>query len=187
MIHWTWVVYSLIGLVPILMWLLITGHANGLRSGEAGCTGCPDRRVKKAALSFGGSAGLTFGWHYLIVAYMLLPGHLRNFFLAYGYLQFWLSTFNALSLLAQIRFVPVGVVHVKAHLQGCGFTTAWSPFWPLFWLGKVFPNKTILWLRDIITKVDWLVSLPAIGVLSILTYLLASRLLKPVVSPVDQV
>lgn len=185
MIKWTWVVYSLVGLVTILMWLLISGHANGFRQGDAGCTGCPDRRVKKAVLSFGGSAGLTFGWHYVVVAYMLPPGHVQNFFWAYGQLHFWLSAFNAVSLLAQLRAAPVGVVPVKAHLQGCGFTTAWSPLWPLFWLGKIYPSKKILVVRDLITRFDWVVSLPAMAALSVIARVYMRRWLKPVIAPVD--
>ncbi len=173
------------GLVPILMWLLINGHANGFKQGEAGCTGCPDRRVRKAALSFGGSAGLTFGWHYFAVAYILQPGHTQNFCLAYAKLHFWLSAFNALSLLVQMKVVPEGVVPVKAHLQGCGFTTAWSPLWPLFWLGKIFPSQNIIVIRDLVTRVDWVVSLPAMGLLSISVRICARRWLKPVIAPVD--
>ncbi len=76
---WAWVVYSWAGFVPVIMWLLISGHANSMCQGDVGCVGCYDRRGKKVALSFSGSAGFTFGWRYFVVAYVMQLGHTQNF------------------------------------------------------------------------------------------------------------
>lgn len=174
----------------IIGYLLISGHASIGRNGDSKTSCCGDKRVKRGVTVFGGSSAFTFGIHWGLLAYLIgldtRPGML---FASYGLLQFILSciqTVTYLSQLARYRKANIRVEPLKAHLEGCGFTTAWSPLWPLFWLSKVPALKGLVVVRDAMTILDWLVSLPFVGfVLNPFALIVGKKIIKPEISHVD--
>jgi hypothetical protein len=147
--------------------------------------GCPDKRVNKSVLVFGGSAGYTFGWYYFVLA-DLAGKEMGQLFLVYGCMQFALSCLQSLTLFPQLLGQSRGTLQLKAHLQGCGYTTAWSVFWPLFWLQKIPFLSWVVLLRDLLTIVDYLASLIPVIVLSVIFGLLTGRWIIPTISSVDR-
>ncbi len=180
----TWLGYALLGFISVIMWLLIKGHANHLPLGETGHAGCPDRRVRKCVVVLGGSAGFTFGLQYFLLA-GLASNHGHALFLTYGKLQAFLSVFNTVVYFVQLRKTALSVVPLKAHMQGCGFTTAWSPLWPAYWLGQVPGLKWLHWLRDGLTLLDYLSSFFPLMLISLFTKCLFGKWTMPTIAHVD--
>lgn len=196
-------VYALVGLVPILVTLLRTGHALLHPIGETEDGGCPDARVWKLLLHFGGAAGLTFGWHYRLAAGLVSEPWLKAALLTYADLHFAGSLVQFLAYLLQAAVLKrqgkltKKVSQLKAHWgdkygrRGCGFTTGMSPFWWLYWLALSTKPKT-LWgniigiPRDIITLIDYLASLPAAIVLSLITRFTVGVWIRPTLRGVDR-
>ena len=193
--------YVFVGLVSILVWLVVTGHAKFSGVGRAEHAGCVDKRVQKKIFVLGGSAGFTFGLQWTFLAGCLLNPALMKFIEQYGfscqrwvgfcktfaYVQVALSGANTLLYLAQISRIPRGHFPFKAHLQGCGFTTAWSPFWPLFWISKLPLFSWLGFPRDFLTVVNYFFSLPATIALLLLTGVCTGRWGIPVIKSVDVV
>lgn len=182
MIAWA---YVLMGFIPIVLQLLASGHAvlHPIDEGS-GLAGCPDRRVTKDILVFGGSSAFTFGLQYYLLG-MLFEGTLGELFAVYAQFQLILSAIQTITYLLQVPRSELSSIRLKAHLQGCGWTTAWSPLWPLYWLGKIPGLGWLREIRDLLTIADYLVSLPATLMISVLTRLLFGKWTVPVVSSVD--
>ena len=86
---------------------------------------------------------------------------------------------------------------LKAHWgrkfgkRGCGSSTARSPFWFLYWLAIPFSRDSVMGkvigvIRDAITLVDFLTSLPAILVLNGITLVVAQVAWFPTIEGVDR-
>lgn len=195
---WT---YALVGFIPIMVTLLKTRHALLHPIGETEDGGCPDARVWKLLLHFGGAAGLTFGWHYWLLGFFIAEPW-RSLLWTYAGLHLILSAFQSLSLYGQVWYwqrkgALKETITLKAHWgdrfgrRGCGFTTGASPFWWLYWLALTSKPHT-LWgnivgiPRDIITLIDFLASLPVVVVLSILTRLTLGVWIRPTLRGVDR-
>jgi hypothetical protein len=179
-----WIVYALAGLVSILTYLLKIGKAGFSPVGEVCAAGCVDRRVLKKIPLFGGAAGFTFGWYYFIFG-ALSTGALHELFTTYALVRFIFSVVNTVMLLAQLPELTKGDLYVKAHLQGCGFTSAWSVFWPLYWLGKLPHLGWLERVRDGLTALDFAASVPSIWLLSLFTRLRFGVRLVPRLTSVD--
>lgn len=180
--------YVLIGIVPIVLILMITGHAKlQARDPGSGHAGCPDWRVTKDVLVFGGASAYTFGWYWFLASWWLGETNpLSKYVFVYGILQLVLSAVQTLTLFVQILLIKDKVIPLKSHLEGCGYTTAWGPFWALYWLGKFSWFKGItVFLRDLITRVDYVASLPMTLLFSGLAKVLLGKSLIPVIRHVD--
>lgn len=176
--------YVLLGFFPILIHLLATGRAKLSGNARYGW-GCPDTRVDKKEWFFGGPAGMTFGLGWFLMGW-LVPSW-RPLFVTYGWFQFVLSLaqwLRAMSIL--FRGYYETEILFKAHLQGCAYTTAWSPFWWLYWVGKIKLFKPLVTeLRDMLTRIDCLFSLPGLLILEFLAFVITGVWLKPVIMNVE--
>lgn len=166
----------------------VLGHVNP-GTGDAGCY---DGRVYTDVEVFGGAAGFTFGIHYFVASFISLSlGNdlLSEFLGAYGMLNLILSVAQVPLYLVQAGKTPTFSGMLKAHLDGCGWTTACSIFWPLFWLPKIpmigrYLKWTVL-LRDLITIIDFAVSWFPIKV--ILNPITRKRFNKPTIPTIQHV
>lgn len=171
-----------------MLYLLATGHAV-LRpiDPEDGpvVVGCPDRRMKKDMLVFGGSSAFTFGWYWFVAVQLVGDSTLADVFQTYGVLQLILSAFQLVSYLIQLRKSTAKVVYIKSHLEGCGFTTAWSMIWPLFWIQKIPFMKWVVRVRDIATVVEFIASFPAMIIICVLTMAFYGKVTVPMITHID--
>jgi len=185
--------YFLVAFLPfvvIVAYLLISGHASMGRNGDSKTSCCGDNRVKRGVTGFGGSSAFTIGIHWGLLAYLIgLDTRLGMLFASYALLQFIVSciqTVTYLFQLAKYRKANIRIEPLKAHLEGCGFTTAWSLMWPLFWLSKIPKFRGLVLLRDLFTIFDLMVSLPfVIFVLNPLSLIVGKKIVKPGISHVD--
>ncbi len=200
-----WFVYAAAGFGSVVFELLRTGHAKrhakGAGSQDAGCW---DERVHKLIAVLGGAASFSFGWPYFaLVLYGHLPIWIESLFLAYGTFQFVLSCVQTIILLVDtVRKKARGefktqLPRLKAHWgrkfgkRGCGSTTARSPFWFLYWASIPFSadslaGKIIGVMRDAVTLVDFLASLPAVLVIDFIALIVAQVAWLPTIEDVDQ-
>lgn len=200
-----WFIYGVLGFVSVVFELLRTGHAKrhakGAGSQDAGCW---DERVHKLIAVLGGAASFSFGWPYFaLVLYGRLPIWIESLFLAYGTFQFVLSCGQTVILLADTARKKANgefktqLPRLRAHWgrrfgkRGCGSTTARSPLWFLYWLAIPFSRdsltgKIIGVIRDAITLVDFLVSLPAILIIDFITLIVSQVAWFPTIEAVDQ-
>jgi hypothetical protein len=187
--------YAFLGFTPIILYLVLKRQAvfTPVNPGT-GDSGCFDARVYTDINVFGGAAGFTFGWHYFLAAWMAWYfdyEQLSELFRTYGLLNLILSTIQVKLYFMQAGKTPTFNGLLKAHLDGCGWTTALSVLWPLFWLPRIFIigwffGWTIL-LRDLITVIDFSASwLPIKLVLSPITKLRYGKPTRPVIRRVDQ-
>ena len=195
-------IYALVGFIPIMVVLLKTDHARLQSIGETSDTGCPDTRIEKLILVFGGSAGLTFGGHYWLLG-TLVGQPWQALFLVYAALHLALSGFQTAALLGQVFLwkkqgeLTGRIAWLKAHWgdrfgrRGCGYTTSASPFWWLYWLALTTRPRTIRGnivgvLRDSLTLVDFVASLPATLTLSLIIRAAAGIWIIPTLRGVDR-
>lgn len=200
-----WLIYAVLGFGSVVFMLMMTGHAvRGAKGAESQDAGCWDERVHKLIAVLGGAASFSFGWPYFAVSLIPgLPGWFGNLVLAYGSLQFVLSCIQTAILLVDTvrkkgkREFKTQLPRLKAHWgrkfgkRGCGSSTARSPLWFLYWASIPFSadsvtGKIIGVIRDAITLVDFLTSLPAILVIDVITLIVAQVAWFPTIESVDQ-
>ncbi len=180
---------ALAGLILILHLFLLLGTSAAYTIpfglGPVAC--CGDARENSIRLFtvFGGSAAFDWGLPYWLLA-TLSSGWLAQFALAYAWMRFWASFIQTLLFLIQsLRVNDDRPFTLKAHLNGCGYTTAASPFWPLYWLSYIsFIRRPVSALRDLLTRIDWVFSLPGILLLNAFTLLFKHRRVLPLIGPV---
>lgn len=183
-----------VGTTPILMYLVATGHA---KPGPKRYKACPDRitcwdeRFWKAAGLLGGSVALTFGLGWYISGLLVPAGWVRDLLFSFAKLGFLLSLVSEALLVVVLRTAPDKrfVYWVSPHLKGCGYDTAISPLWPLFWLQQIVKRlangeksdvvDSIVIFRDIVTLVMWVISIPFVIASNIVTLPFAGKLVLP--------
>lgn len=163
-----WANYALVGLVTVLLWLLKTNKASLNGNGGRPCLACGDNRLDKTGVVFGGASAFTCGSMYYLLAWLFPQA--QSFLSTYGHFQLILSLIQAVLFLVQAKKITADKIRIGAHDGGCGFTTGWGPFWPLFFLGKIkVLAPYVLSIRDFLTVVDLCFSLPLLGALSLIT------------------
>ena len=180
---------ALAGLVLVLHLFLLLGtrgaFASPIAAGPLACCGDARENSIRQITIFGGSAAFDFGLLYWLIA-ALTQGWLAQLALAYAWMRLLASILQTLLFLAQALRVKASEPYtLKAHLNGCGYTTVASPLWPLYWLGYIsLLKRPILALRDLITRLDWLLSLPGIALLNLFTLPLKRQPVIPAIGPV---
>lgn len=149
--------------------------------------GCGDGRVYKQYVVFGGASAFSFGLLYTVLS-RITTGAWSEFFRAYALFQILLSIGQFVWFMVQVQNKrPTWIVGLKSHLNQCGFTTGWSPFWPIFFLSNVrFLKPVVATLRDALTVINWVESLPAMIIITLLTKLLVGQWTVSSIGPVDR-
>lgn len=169
--------------------LVLTGHAKLGPLGEGRDCRCGDiNEPGREFLVFGGAAAFDWGimyWFFGFVSLGIIPW-LGEFFLGYAVLRTLTTVIQTLLFFVQSAKAPgTGPFTLKAHLDGCGYTTAISPFWWLYWLQKIPGWEAVVNLRDQITRIDCFFSLPGIAVLNIWTLAIKKVATKPTLGHVE--
>jgi hypothetical protein len=127
--------------------------------------------------------GLAYG---LAGIFLPLPYWLAVLLIGYANMKFWASVIQTLNFMWQSAAATGdGNVTLKSHWNGCGYTTAASPFWFLFWIQKIPGFGWVVAIRDVITAIDFVFSLPGIGLLNVWTLLIRRRRTIPMLAHVD--
>lgn len=198
-IFWAGLPFVVIAALPlfyILLSLLINQQAGFKKNGNLAAVCCGDMRVYRVFAIFGGASAFTFGMHWAFIAAMVGPltlvGRIAS---TYAVMQCMISivqlfaySFGLYVYKEEFRDEPVIVL--KSHLEGCGMTTGWSPFFWLFFLAKLpLPERVrkfvTLW-RDALTYIDYYVSLPGVLVLNIISLITLGKYTVPRVKHVDR-
>lgn len=197
-----WAIYALLGFGSVIFELKRTGHAKWESVGKTQDSGCPDRRVEKLISTLGGAASFSFGWPYFVLSFVNI-GWLTDLALAYGIFQFVSSAIQSIKFIREtVRKQKTGELNkgrhcLMAHIgkrfdkPGCGSATGKSPFWFLYWLAIPFSADSMMgeiigWFRDGITLIEFLASLPAILIISAITWILARVFWVPKLTGVDR-
>jgi hypothetical protein len=178
-------------LIIHLSYLLITNHASLSPMGTSPTTKCGDKReTTRGSTIFGGASAFDFGLAYGLAGIFLpLPYWLAVLLIGYANMRFWASIIQTLNFAIQSAKAELGQYdkefYIKAHLDGCGYTTAASPLWILFWIQKIPGFGWVVAIRDVITAIDFVFSLPGIGLLNVWTLLIRRRRTIPMLAHVD--
>jgi hypothetical protein len=178
--------YIIGGFVSIMGFVVKKKHAKIEPIHSGSChVGCPDIRVIKDGFVFGGAAAFTLGLGYFLLFLMFRLPILGY----YGVFQFCLTLIQIVTLFLQIPHLveqnELPYILIKAHLQGCGYTTAWSILWPIYWLQKIPGLSGLVVVRDILTRIDYMSSLPILLLISIMVKLIYGKWVKSVLVVVD--
>jgi len=175
---------AIAGLILVLHLFLLLGTRSAFAvpwaQGPSACCGDARENSVRQFTVFGGSAAFDWGLLYWLIA-ALSSGWLHQLALAYAWMRLWASLIQTLLFLIQAQHVKEpSPVTLKAHLNGCGYTTAASPLWPLYWLSLVsFLRPPINAFRDLLTRIDLVFSLPGILLLNIFTLPLMRKAVRP--------
>lgn len=175
-------------LVLHLVVLLVTNHATVFPMGMSPATKCGDKREStRGSTIFGGASAFDFGLAYGLAGMFLpLPGWLAAICIGYANMRFFASLLQTVNFMYQsAKSVGEGNVTLKSHWKGCGYTTAASPLWIIFWIQKIPGMGWVVIIRDIITTVDFVFSLPAMLVFNVWTLATRRRWTIPQIGPVD--
>lgn len=196
--------FALIPLVPIILDLWINHKAGIRKNGDIVAICCGDMRVYRVFAIFGGSSSFTFGLHWAVLSYLFgilhweispIFGHsinvtaiLAQIFAAYAALQFFVTIVQIFVFAGGLyfykdEFANVRWIILKAHLDACGWTTGWSPFFIAYYLPKTEP---VVAFRDALTRIDWVVSLPAMIFLNIISLIMLHKFTVPRIKHVDR-
>jgi hypothetical protein len=182
---------GLAGLILFVHLLLLlrnkSAFASPISQGTVACCGDARENNIRQFTVFGGSAAFDFGLLYFFVA-SFSQGWFAQIILAYAWMRFGASIIQtALFYWQALQVKSKDSIVLKAHLDGCGYTTAASPLWPLYWLGKISVLKhPIIAMRDLITRIDYLFSIPGIMLLNAIT-LFSGRRVRPQIGPVGSI
>jgi len=189
-------VVAFVPLLVIFAILLAKQDAGFRKNGNIAAVCCGDMRVYRVFTIFGGASSFTFGWHWAIIAYLVgLETFWGQWFAGYAVLQFVLTIFQILLFSNGIYvnsedFEGEPVVVIKSHLEGCGMTTGWSPFFWLFFVAKLPLPEGVrrfitLW-RDLLMYIDYVVLLPGMIILNVISLLTLRKFTLPRVKHVDR-
>lgn len=197
-------VFAFIPLLPIILDLWINQKAGIRKNGDIVAVCCGDMRVYRVFAIFGGSSSFTFGLHWAVLSYLFgmlhweiapIFGHLVNVtailaqtFAAYATLQFMATIVQMFMYggglyVYKDDFENVRWIILKAHLDACGWTTGWSPFFIAYYLPK---TSRVITFRDVLTRIDWVVSLPAMIFLNIISLIMLQKVTVPQIKHVDK-
>jgi len=171
------------GLILILhlIYLLRSGKAQLAPLGQGPIACCGDNRENaiRESTVFGGASAFDWGLIYWLIA-LISTGLIRDLALGYALMRTIATGIQTIAFINQARQIKGSqTITLKAHLEGCGYTSAASPFWWLYWLGKISALKpAIIILRDGITRIDYLFSIPGTRFLSFLSFLLTGNKLR---------
>jgi hypothetical protein len=181
--------FAAIILIIHLVRLLRAGSASAKPFGQGTVACCGDARENniRQFTVFGGAAAFDFGLLYFLIA-NFSQGWFAEITIAYAWMRFGASIIQtALFYWQALQVKSKDSIVLKAHLDGCGYTTAASPLWPLYWLGKIsFLKRPIIAIRDLITRIDYLFSFPGIMLLNAIT-LFSGRRVRPLIGPVGSI
>jgi hypothetical protein len=148
--------------------------------GRVACCGDVRENPIREMTIFGGASAFDWGILYWLIG-AVSEGLIRDIALGYALMRSLASLTQSVNFAWQARQTEGrNNVELKAHLDGCGYTTAASPFWWLYWLSKLpLVKKTIIPIRDFITRVDYFFSMPGIGLLNLISWLMTRRKVLP--------
>lgn len=189
----TALVSVLLGIIPILGYLVYTKHASREVKIGCSCARCWDRRwtVKTIAL-LGGASSFDFGTGYFFLS-LFVQEPIKSVFLGLAVLNlFWTIISTALLVYYMvkdrkaIRAEKGSVFWILAHMLGCGWITASGILFPLFWLQEWAKRKNhattetfLMRIRDFETLVRWGFSLPFVLILNVVTLPVLRKLTLP--------
>jgi hypothetical protein len=186
-------IFQIVGgiLLVHLAILVLTGHAKLGPLGAGRDCRCGDiDEPGRQLLVFGGAAAFDYGLMFWLIGYISLNVGLvmfAYFMLGYAVLRTVTSVLQTLSFFAQTAKAPgTGPFTLKAHLDGCGYTTAISPLWFLYWFQKIPALAWLVYVRDYaITCVDVFFSIPGLVVLNIWTLIVRHVFTIPKIGHVE--
>ncbi len=173
-----------------LAYLLITKHAHLIPMGSFEWIECGDvRESLRGGTIFGGASAFDFGLpEGLVGMFIPMPYWLAILFIGYANMKFWASVIQTVNFIAQSAKASVGKsenFHLKSHLDGCTYTTVLSPLWILFWIQKIPKMGWVVVIRDVITAIDFVFSIPGIALLNVWTLVVRHKFTVPTIGHVD--
>ena len=173
-------------LILHLVYLLRTGkaHLTPLGQGPVACCGDSRENAIREMTVFGGASAFDWGLMYWLIA-VRSSGLIQDIAVGYALMRSLSTLQQSVAFIAQARQIKGhATITLKAHLEGCAYTTAASPFWWLYWLGKIPSLKpSIIPIRDWITRIDYLFSKPGTFLLSLISLLLTQHKVRTRLGP----
>ena len=169
-----------------LIYLLRTGKAQLTPLGQGTIACCGDSREDaiREMTVFGGASAFDWGIMYWLIA-LISKGAIKDLAIAYALMRTFATALQTIGFINQARKIKGHeTIKLKAHLEGCTYTTTASPLWWLYWLGKINPLKNVIVnIRDWITQLDFFFSIPGLALLNLLSQIFASKNVQSIIGP----